>query len=104
MSSAPCTPLSTLSSFVVLHVSLRCNVNSSMPDAMTCFSVQVYILCFRFPLVILALLTQGEAKDLIIDFCRRFDHRTAIVNNRLYIDGRVAQLESPLENPGNVTS
>jgi hypothetical protein len=25
--------------------------------------------------------------DQIQDFCRRFEHRTAVVNNKLYIDG-----------------
>jgi hypothetical protein len=26
-------------------------------------------------------------QDQLVDFCRRFEHRTTVVNNKLYIDG-----------------
>jgi len=44
------------------------------------------------------------AKDQIMDFCRRFRHRTAVIDNRLYIDGGYINWNPLSQNPLNYTS
>jgi hypothetical protein len=61
--------------------------------------------------ILLLLLAVVQAGDIGTDsnsqlknFCRRFEHRTAVVNNRLYIDGGFIN-SNPLDNDGtNYTS
>ncbi|KAH7400836.1 hypothetical protein DE146DRAFT_781627 [Phaeosphaeria sp. MPI-PUGE-AT-0046c] len=53
-----------------------------------------------FCLAGLASIALGQ--DQIQDFCRRFEHRTAIVNNKLYIDG--GKWQTPLKLSDNITN
>lgn len=52
----------------------------------------------------LAALQPAHAKDPIRDFCRRWGHQTAVVDNRLYIDGGQLTWNPMSQNPLNYTS
>ena len=39
-----------------------------------------------------------------MDFCRRFGHRTAVIDNRLYIDGGYINWNPLSQNPLNHTN
>ncbi|PSN61858.1 hypothetical protein BS50DRAFT_625213 [Corynespora cassiicola Philippines] len=43
-------------------------------------------------------------KDPLNDFCRRFSHRTAVMNNKLYIDGGYVNWNPLSDNPENYTN
>ena len=45
-----------------------------------------------------------DAQGQLQDFCRRFGHRTAIISNRLYIDGGFVNFNPLNQNPTNYTS
>ena len=38
--------------------------------------------------------SSANGTDQIANFCRRFDHRTAIVDNRLFVDGGIVNIYS----------
>jgi hypothetical protein len=64
-----------------------------------------YSLHAAFVFTFLAVLMNTNAqKDPIKDFCRRFDHQTAVIDNRLYIDGGLLNWNPISQNPENVTS
>lgn len=44
-----------------------------------------------------------QQRDPINDFCRRWGHQTAVIDDKLYIDGGLITY-SGSENPENVTS
>lgn len=46
----------------------------------------------------------GDALFQLQYFCRRFSHRTAVIGNRIYIDGGFVNLNSLELNPANYTS
>lgn len=52
----------------------------------------------------LAALQPAHAKDPIRDFCRRWGHQTAVVDNRLYIDGGQLTWNPMSQNPLNYTN
>lgn len=52
--------------------------------------------------IILLLMTFGAAQapqDPLNDFCRRYDHRTTVLGNRLYVDGGMVYANPISENP-----
>jgi hypothetical protein len=58
-------------------------------------------------LLISQLLAESFPKDAqgqLDNFCRRFSHRTAVVNNRLYIDGGFVNSNPLSQDPKNYTS
>ena len=53
----------------------------------------------------LALIPLAEAqRDPVRDFCRRWGHQSAVVDNRLFIDGGYVNWEPIGPNPKNFTS
>jgi hypothetical protein len=61
------------------------------------------ILCMLFDLIF-ADPVPGDAQFQLRDFCRRFSHRTAVISNRIYIDGGFVNLDPLNLNPANYTS
>ena len=57
-------------------------------------------------LVILVLLAESSwaQKDPLHDFCRRFGHQTAVVDQKLYIDGGQVDWNPIAQNDQNYTS
>jgi hypothetical protein len=52
--------------------------------------------------IILLLVTSGVGQapqDPLLDFCRRYDHRTTVLGNRLYVDGGMVYANPIAENP-----
>jgi hypothetical protein len=51
--------------------------------------------------IILLLVTSGvgQAPQDPLFFCRRYDHRTTVLGNRLYIDGGMVYANPIAENP-----
>lgn len=45
-----------------------------------------------------------QQKNPISDFCRRFGHQTAVVDQKLYIDGGMVDWNPISANPANYTS
>jgi hypothetical protein len=45
-----------------------------------------------------------QQKDPLKDFCRRFGHQTAVVDDRLYIDGGFINYRPLEQNPLNYSS
>lgn len=48
-------------------------------------------------------LIRGQGSQ-IADFCRRFDHRATVLNNKLYVDGGYINYNPLDQNPTNYTS
>src|SRR5262245_51289362 len=46
----------------------------------------------------------SQQRDPVLDFCRRFGHQTAIVDNKLYIDGGLVNFNPIQQYPLNYTS
>jgi hypothetical protein len=63
---------------------------------------------FRHSLSILGLLLfvnfSFEQKDPVSNFCRRFGHQTAIVDDTLFIDGGLVNWNPIEQNPTNYSS
>jgi hypothetical protein len=45
-----------------------------------------------------------DAQGQLNSFCRRFSHRTAVISNRIYIDGGFVNLNPLVQTPANYTS
>jgi len=58
------------------------------------------------PLAILVLLIElsWAQKDPLNDFCRRFGHQTAVIDQKLYIDGGQVDWNPIAQNNQNYTS
>lgn len=57
------------------------------------------VLCW-LSLEVAAQNSSTNGSDQIVNFCRLFDHRTAIVNNQLFVDGGFVNVHSEgQENP-----
>lgn len=70
-------------------------------------SLSLPSLSIPFPILLLLVVAAGlsrQQNDPVSGFCRRFAHQTAIVDNKLYIDGGFINY-NPLEQfPENYTS
>jgi hypothetical protein len=60
------------------------------------YSILVLILCL--------VQTTLAQKDPVVNFCRRFGHQTAVVDNRLYVDGGLIDWNPITSYPNNYTS
>lgn len=45
-----------------------------------------------------------QQKDPLNDFCRRFGHQSAVIDDKLYIDGGLVDWNPIAQNPGNYSS
>jgi hypothetical protein len=45
-----------------------------------------------------------QQKDPLNDFCRRFGHQSAVIDNKLYLDGGLVNWNPIPSNPGNYSS
>jgi hypothetical protein len=65
-----------------------------------------YLPAFSHVLVVLFLFVQlsWQQKDPLSDFCRRFGHQQAIIDNKLYLDGGLVNWNPISQNPANYSS
>ncbi|KAH8429033.1 uncharacterized protein LDX57_006704 [Aspergillus melleus] len=55
-------------------------------------------------LALLVPVTAQQGKDPLKDFCRRFGHQTAVIDNKLFIDGGFVNYSPLDQNPENYTN
>lgn len=55
-------------------------------------------------LLLLSPVSLQQSPDPVTDFCRRFGHQTAVVDNRLYIDGGLVNWNPISQHPANYSS
>ncbi|KAI9811507.1 MAG: hypothetical protein M1832_000882 [Thelocarpon impressellum] len=55
-------------------------------------------------LLSIAAVCQAVVKDPLNDFCRRFGHQSAVIGNKLYLDGGLVNWNPLPQNPGNFTN
>lgn len=49
-------------------------------------------------LIIIAAVVTAQQQDPVRDFCRRYQHQTCVINNKLYIDGGKVYYGGSVEN------
>ena len=103
--------LCLLFSFLVLqHLLLLVKLSFSYThvDRLTIGQSTMALSRLGFGLTILAVLINIQVshsqQDPLNDFCRRFGHQTAIVDQKLYIDGGLLNWNPMSQNPLNYTS